>query len=54
MIMTRGKDDPEDLYNALEIKPIERVRRQFKTRNLTEIAIVVGIWLTGFDVPFLI
>lgn len=55
MIMTRGKDDPEELYNALGDKAYKKeLDRQFKNaKSNFKIAIVVDMWLTGFDVPFL-
>ena len=55
MIMTRGKDDPEDLYNLLGTKEHRKeLDRQFKNvKSNFKIAIVVDMWLTGFDVPFL-
>ncbi len=55
MIMTRGKDDPEDLYKALGDKAYRKeLDRQFKNgKSNFKIAIVVDMWLTGFDVPFL-
>ncbi|MCH2231880.1 MAG: type I restriction endonuclease subunit R [Crocinitomicaceae bacterium] len=55
MIMTRGKDDPEELYNALGDKTYRKeLDRQFKNEKSNfKIAIVVDMWLTGFDVPFL-
>ena len=55
MIMTRGKDDPEDLYNLLGDKKLRKeLDRQFKeAKSNFKIAIVVDMWLTGFDVPFL-
>lgn len=55
MIMTRGKDDPEDLYNLLGNKDYRKeLDRQFKNEKSNfKIAIVVDMWLTGFDVPFL-
>ncbi|PNW26942.1 type I restriction endonuclease subunit R [Formosa algae] len=55
MIMTRGKDDPKDMYDLLGTKDDRKeLDRQFKSEksNFT-IAIVVDMWLTGFDVPFL-
>lgn len=53
--MTRGKDDPEELYNALGDKAYKKeLDRQFKNaKSNFKIAIVVDMWLTGFDVPFL-
>ena len=55
MVMTRGKDDPEDLYNALGTKEYRKeLDRQFKNgKSNFKIAILVDMWLTGFDVPFL-
>jgi type I restriction enzyme R subunit len=55
MIMTRGKDDPEELYNMLgDKKHRKELDRQFKeAKSNFKIAIVVDMWLTGFDVPFL-
>lgn len=55
MVMTRGQDDPEDLYNALGTKDDRKeLDRQFKmAKSNFKIAIVVDMWLTGFDVPFL-
>jgi len=53
MVMTRGKDDPKDLYNLLGTKEYRKeLDRQFKTEKSNfKIAIVVDMWLTGFDVP---
>ena len=55
MIMTRGKDDTEDLYNMLGTKEYRKsLDTQFKKAESNfKIAIVVDMWLTGFDVPFL-
>tara|TARA_R110000765_G_scaffold2912_1_gene9066 strand:+ start:23359 stop:26505 length:3147 start_codon:yes stop_codon:yes gene_type:complete len=55
MIMTRGKDDPEEMYNALGDKAYRKdLDIQFKNEKSNfKIAIVVDMWLTGFDVPFL-
>lgn len=55
MIMTRGKDDPEELYHLLGDKAYRKeLDRQFKNEKSNfKIAIVVDMWLTGFDVPFL-
>lgn len=55
MVMTRGKDDPEDLYKKLGDKRYRKeLDRQFKeAKSNFKIAIVVDMWLTGFDVPFL-
>jgi len=55
MVMTRGKDDPEDMYEALGTKEDRKeLDRQFKNEKSNfKIAIVVDMWLTGFDVPSL-
>lgn len=55
MVMTRSKDDEEELYNLLGTKEDrEELDRNFKNINSNfKIAIVVDMWLTGFDVPFL-
>lgn len=55
MIMTRGKDDPKELYDLLGTKDYRKeLDRQFKNaKSNFKIAIVVDMWLTGFDVPFL-
>ena len=55
MVMTRGKDDAEDLYDLLGTKEYRKdLDRQFKNpQSNFKIAIVVDMWLTGFDVPFL-
>jgi type I restriction enzyme R subunit len=55
LIATRGQDDSEDLYNLLGTKDYRKeLDRQFKNEKSNfKIAIVVDMWLTGFDVPFL-
>jgi type I restriction enzyme R subunit len=55
MVMTRGKDDARELYDALGTKDDRKeLDRQFKAaKSNFKIAIVVDMWLTGFDVPFL-
>jgi type I restriction enzyme R subunit len=55
MVMTRDKDDDEDLYHVLGNKEYRKeLDRQFKQEKSNfKIAIVVDMWLTGFDVPFL-
>jgi type I restriction enzyme R subunit len=55
MIMTRGQDDDETLYKLLGTKDHRKeLDRQFKNEKSNfKIAIVVDMWLTGFDVPFL-
>jgi type I restriction enzyme R subunit len=55
MIMTRGKDDPADMYDLIGTKEYRKeLDRQFKNEKSNfKIAIVVDMWLTGFDVPFL-
>ena len=53
MVMTRAKDDPKELWDILgndEYK--HELDRQFKkVKSNFKIAIVVDMWLTGFDVP---
>ena len=55
MIMTRGKDDDETFYKLLGTKDYRKeLDRQFKDgKSNFKVAIVVDMWLTGFDVPFL-
>ena len=55
MIMTREKDDPKEMYDLLGTKDYRKeLDRQFKNEKSNfKIAIVVDMWLTGFDVPFL-
>lgn len=55
MVMTRGKDDPKELYELLGTKEDRKeLDRQFKNpKSNFKIALVVDMWLTGFDVPFL-
>lgn len=55
MIMTRGKDDPKKMYDLLGTKEHRKeLDRQFKNEKSNfKIAIVVDMWVTGFDVPFL-
>ncbi|MBD0410931.1 type I restriction endonuclease subunit R [Pseudoalteromonas distincta] len=55
MIMTRNKDDDKTLWHKLGNKEHRKeLDRQFKNgKSNFKIAIVVDMWLTGFDVPFL-
>jgi len=55
MIMTRNKDDEKVLYDLLGSKDYRKtLDTQFKNEKSNfKIAIVVDMWLTGFDVPFL-
>lgn len=55
MIMTRNQDDEKELYDLLGTKEYRKeLDRQFKNEKSNfKIAIVVDMWLTGFDVPFL-
>ncbi|MEZ4978629.1 MAG: HsdR family type I site-specific deoxyribonuclease [Chitinophagales bacterium] len=55
MVMTRGQDDIKELYDLLGTKDDRKeLDRQFKNpKSNFKIAIVVDMWLTGFDVPFL-
>ncbi len=55
MIMTRNKDDEKELWDLLGTKEYRKMLdTQFKNEKSNfKIAIVVDMWLTGFDVPFL-
>lgn len=55
LIMTRNKDDEPALYEMLGTKEDRKeYDRQFKNvKSNFKIAIVVDMWLTGFDVPAL-
>jgi type I restriction enzyme R subunit len=55
MIMTRGKDDPKELFDLLGTSDYRKtLDTEFKNEKSNfKIAIVVDMWLTGFDVPFL-
>ena len=55
MVMTRGKDDPPELYTMLGTSDNRKeLDRQFKNEKSNfKIVILVDMWLTGFDVPFL-
>lgn len=57
MIITPNNKDPEDMQLAIGTKSDKKeLERKFKSEEKTEkfrIAIVVDMWLTGFDVPSL-
>lgn len=55
MVMTRGKDDEKELYELLGTKDYRKeLDRQFKNEKSNfKIALVVDMWLTGFDIPAL-
>ncbi len=55
LVMTRLKDDPAELYQLLGTNEYRKeLDRHFKNEYSNfKIAIVVDMWLTGFDVPFL-
>ena len=55
VVMTSGNNDPEDWKEIIGTKKHkEDVARKFKDNNdPMKIAIVVDMWLTGFDVPSL-
>lgn len=55
MIMTRGKDDDATFYQLLGTSEYRKtLDAEFKNEASNfKIAIVVDMWLTGFDVPFL-
>ena len=54
-VATRSKDDPQDMYDLLGTESVRKTAAaQFKNiKSNFKIAIVVDLWLTGFDVPFL-
>ncbi|MGL5036541.1 MAG: type I restriction endonuclease subunit R, partial [Aeromonas sp.] len=53
MVMTRGQDDELAMYDLLGTKEYRReLDKQFKNpKSNFKVAIVVDMWLTGFDVP---
>ncbi|EKF9476435.1 type I restriction endonuclease subunit R [Vibrio cholerae] len=53
MVMTRGQDDEAEMYALLKTKDYRKeLDKQFKNaKSNFKIAIVVDMWLTGFDVP---
>lgn len=55
LIATRGQDDEKEMYDLLGTKDYRKeLDRQFKNEKSNfKIGIVVDMWLTGFDVPFL-
>ena len=55
MIMTRNQDDEKELYDLLGLKEYKKtLDTQFKNEKSNfKRAIVVDMWLTGFDEPFL-
>lgn len=55
MVMTRNKDDEQELYDLLGTEEERKnLDVQFKnTKSNFKIAIVVDMWITGFDVPCL-
>lgn len=55
LVATRSQDDEKEMFNLLGTKENKKeLDRQFKNEKSNfKIAIVVDMWLTGFDVPFL-
>lgn len=55
IVATRGENDKKDLYEACGTKEHRKMLdRQFKNVNSNfRIAVVVDMWITGFDVPSL-
>ncbi|WP_115714364.1 type I restriction endonuclease subunit R [Amedibacterium intestinale] len=55
VVMTSGNKDPEEWHNIIGNKTYkEELAKKFKDNSSTlKIAIVVDMWLTGFDVPSL-
>ena len=54
-VATRSKDDDQEMYDLLGPDSVRKTAAvQFKNiKSNFKIAIVVDLWLTGFDVPFL-
>ncbi len=55
MVMTRDKDDKKEMYDLLGDKEYRKfLDKEFKSEKSNfHIAIVVDMWITGFDVPSL-
>ncbi len=55
LVATRGANDEKDLYEACGNKEYRKILdKQFKNNNSNfKIAVVVDMWITGFDVPSL-
>ena len=55
IVATRGANDPKDMYDTLgEDSYRDMLAEQFKNENSNfRIAVVVDMWVTGFDVPCL-
>lgn len=55
LVATQGANDPADLYNTCGSKEHrKKLDKQFKNNNSNfKIAVVVDMWITGFDVPSL-
>ena len=55
MVVTRDKNDPKELYDLLGTSDYRKqLDEQFKeVKSNFKIAIVVDMWITGFDVPAL-
>ena len=55
MVATRNANDPKEMYDLLGDKPYRKMLdKQFKQEHSNfRIAIVVDMWITGFDVPCL-
>ena len=55
LVATQGQNDEKDLYDACGTKEYrKKLDKQFKNTNSNfKIAVVVDMWITGFDVPSL-
>ncbi len=55
LVATRSKDDEKEMFEALGNKAYKKLlEKQFKNNDSNfKIAIVVDMWITGFDVPSL-
>lgn len=55
IVTTRGKDDPKDMYDQIGDDDHRKfLDKQFKNEQSNfRVAVVVDMWITGFDVPSL-
>lgn len=55
LVATQGANDPEDLYDTCSNREYRKMLdKQFKNKKSNfRIAIVVDMWITGFDIPSL-
>jgi len=55
LVATQGADDEKELYDLCGMREYrKKLDKQFKNNDSNfKIAIVVDMWITGFDVPSL-